>query len=619
MERSTPLPKDLAACQTLIRRQARRLDAQAHAIDAHAQTISSHAQTIDAQARTIDAHVHTIESHALTIAELQRRQEELAREKQELELAFAELLQRAFQRRSERYLEDPNQLKLDFPGSEAAADAAAGLAEAVEEAQAEIVVEETIPEHTRRRRLKPRREQLPEHLPRYEVEAPVPDEVQHCPTHGARKLIGYDVVETLEFQRPKLRVRQTKYPKYACEARPECGVASPERAAGLVEGNRYDTSVAAEVITGKYAYHLPVYREQDYFAGCGWTPCRSTLLNLLVASAVVLRPLIEYFRQVVIDSGVLSTDDTRVTLLLPKTIPPAVPGDLKSQRIHEVFQEALVQKKPSVSARMWAYRSLVVPLSVFDFTVSRHRDGPDAFLSDFHGTLLADCYSGYQGIALRSDGAVLRAACCAHARRKVFEARDVYPREASLLLGMFQQLYDIEHRGKTLSVDERQQLREREAAPVWHALGEWLAGEAAADVLPKSQLGDALRYLRNHWEPLQVYVSDGRLPIDNNEVEQLMKQVAIGRKNWLFVGSVAAGGRAADFLTLVTSAVRNDLDVWAYVKDVLDQLLGGATDYASLRPDIWRQSHPESIRQYRVEERRDRADRQQRRRAARRG
>ena len=118
--------------------------------------------------------------------------------------------------------------------------------------------------------------------------------------------------------------------------------------------------------------------------------------------------------------------------------------------------------------------------------------------------------------------------------------------------------------------------------------------------------------------PLRVYLSDGRLPIDNNDTEQLMKHVAIGRKNWLFVGSVAAGERAADFLTLVSSAVRNDLDVWAYIKDVLDRLLAGSTNYESLRPDIWRQAHPESIRQYRVDERRDRADRKQRRRADRR-
>ncbi len=533
---------------------------------------------------------------------------ELNREKQELKLAYTALLQQAFRRRSERYLADPNQMTLDFGDSDDVSDAAEGLAEAVHV--------QTVKEHTRRR--KPRNEKLPEHLPRYEVEADVPDEMKHCSEHGPRKLIGYDTTETLEFERPKLRVRVTKYAKYICEASPECGVASPERPTGLVEGNRYDTSVAAEVITGKYGYHLPIYRQQDYFAGSGWTPARSTLLNLLVASAFVIRPLAEHFKQVVLGSDLLGTDDTPVTLLLPKQIPEAR-GDPKSQRIHEVFTKAVARGKPSVSARMWAYRGVTVGLNVFDFTVSRHRDGPDAFLEGFCGKLMADCYSGYQAIELRSSGQIQRGACVSHARRKVFESRDAYPIEASMVLAKFQQLYDIEDRAKTMSADERFALRRAEALPIWTSLGEWLDGESASSVLPKGKFGEALGYLRNHWEPLQLYLTDGLMPIDNNEVEQLMKQVALGRKNWLFIGSVAAGERAADFLTLVSSAVRNDLDVWAYVKDVLDQLLAGSTDYHSLRPDIWKESHGEAVRSYRTEERRDRADRKQLRRAQRRG
>jgi transposase len=574
-----PIPDDLAACQAMIREQARTIASQGRTIASQDQTVASQLQAI-----------------------------------QELELAYNELLQRAFRNRSERYIADPNQLKLDFQNSPEAADAAAGLAEAVEEAG--IV----IPEHVRRVQKPKRSEKLPEHLPRYEVEAAVPDEVKHCPEHGERKIIGYDTTETLEFERPKLRVRVTKYAKYACPNQAECGVASPERAQGLVEGNRYDTSVAAEVITGKYAYHLPIYREQDYFAGCGWTPARSTLLNLLEASAGLIRPLVAHFREALIAGGLLGTDDTGTTLLLPQdgNIPPPIPGDLKTKRIHEVFQKAFEEKKRSVSGHMWAYRGVTVPLNVFDFTVSWHRDGPELFLKDFHGTLLGDCYSGFQAIVVRSNGAIRRAACCAHARRKVHDARAVYKREADLLLDMFQRLYDIEDRGKTLSADERRMLREREAAPAWQALSEWLASDVAKSVLPKSGLAEALGYLRNHWDPLREYLSDGRLPIDNNETEQLMKQVAIGRKNWLFVGSVAAGERAADFITLVSSAVRNDLDVWAYVKDVLDKLLAGSTDYESLRPDRWRETHPEFIRQYRVAERRDRADRKQRQRIDRR-
>ena len=179
-------------------------------------------------------------------------------------------------------------------------------------------------------------------------------------------------------------------------------------------------------------------------------------------------------------------------------------------------------------------------------------------------------------------------------------------------------MYDIEDRGKTLSCAEREALRAAEARPVWQRMRELLDGEAAAKVLPKDKFAEALGYLRNHWNELQVYSGDGRLPIDNNETEQLMKQVAIGRKNWLFVGSVAAGERAADFLSIVGSAVRNDLDVWAYVKEVLDRLLAGDRDYAALRPDRWAAEHPQHIRDYRADERRDRADARQMRRAHRR-
>jgi len=206
----------------------------------------------------------------------------------------------------------------------------------------------------------------------------------------------------------------------------------------------------------------------------------------------------------------------------------------------------------------------------------------------------------------------------AHARRKVFDAKEAYPLESSMVLAKFQQLYDIEDQAKTMSPDGRARLRQDAAAEVWASLDQWRKSEAATRVLPKSKFAQALGYLRYHWEQLQTYLSDGRVPIDNNDVEQLMKQVAIGRKNWLFIGSVPAGERAADFLTLVSSAVRNDLDVWAYVKDVLDRLLAGDTDYAALRPDVWRQAHPEAIRQYRVTERRDRAERKQYRRTARR-
>ena len=589
------LPDDLAACQKLIVAQSAQIAEQ------------------DRQLRQQD---YTLAAQAQAVVALQEAITKLQQESVEQQLTINELLQQAYRNRSERYREDPNQLKLDFGNTPEAADAAEGLAQAVEEAQI------TIAEHRRRvhKPRKARNESLPAHLPREEVTLEAGEEVTRCPLHGPRKPIGYDRQETLVFERPKLKVRVTLIPKYVCDGHAECGVQEAPRPEGLVEGNRYDTSVAAEIITNKSGYHLPIYRQQDQFAGSGWTPSRSTLLNILVAAAACAKPFVGYLRDEVIASGRLGTDDTRTTLLLPAEIPKAIEGDAKSQRIHEVFSEARAEGKPSVSGRMWAYRSLTVPINVFDFTVSRHRDGPDEFLvaSNFTGTILADCYSGYQCIHVRSDARIVRAACNAHARRKLFEARANHPLLASRFLAMYQELYDIEDRGKTLPWTDRQSLRQTEARPVWQRLRALVDGEECAKLLPKDKFTEALGYLRNHWNELQVHLGDGRLPIDNNETEQLMKQVAIGRKNWLFVGSVAAGERAADFFTLVSSAVRNHLDVWAYVKEVLDRLLAGDRDYAALRPDHWAAAHPEHIREYRVEERRDRADAKQARRATRR-
>lgn len=543
--------------------------------------------------------------------------EQLTQERDDYKLAYNKLLRQRFRNRSERYLDNPDQLRLDLGDTDEAADAALGLAEAVED------LELTIPEHRRRKPRKKRDERLPAHLPRYEVTADVPAGVKSCPTHGERTLLPesmWDRTETLEFERPKGKVRVTKYPKYACSDHPECGIASPERPTGIVEGNKYDSSIAAEIITGKYSYHQPLYRLQDYFAGIGWTPSRSTQCNILGNVFFILQPLLEFFKRTVQTDSVVGCDDTSVTLLYPKNIPKFDLDDPKQRRIQEVFEEALKSNEPSINATMWAYRGVNVKLNVFDFTVSRHRDGPELFFEDYKGTLLGDCWHGFEAIAVASGGQILRAACNAHARRK-FEDSTSYPDERRQWMRWYQQLYDIEDCGKSMSPEERLELRQREARPIWDAMQVWLAKvrERTSNViLPKSDFAKALQYVRNHFTELTRYLDDGRLPIDNNDTEQLMKQVALGRKNWLFAGSVFGGERSAGFLTLVSSALRNDLDVWAYVKDVLDQLLAGSTDYESLLPWNWGASHPEAIRQYRVEERRDRSRRKQAKRAARR-
>jgi hypothetical protein len=242
------------------------------------------------------------------------------------------------------------------------------------------------------------------------------------------------------------------------------------------------------------------------------------------------------------------------------------------------------------------------------------------FFADYEGTLLGDCWHGFESISAASEGRILRAACNSHARRK-FEQSTSYPDDRKVWMCWYQQLYDIEDRGKPLCVEERLRLRQEEEEPIWAAMERWLwevEQRTRNVILPKSDFAKALQYVRNHWVELRRYLSDGRLPMDNNETEQLMKQVALGRKNWLFAGSVEGGERSAGFLTLVSSALRNDLDVWVYVKDVLDQLLSGSTDYEPLLPWNWAASHPEAIRKYRVQERRVRSDVRTSKRAARR-
>jgi transposase len=281
------------------------------------------------------------------------------------------------------------------------------------------------------------------------------------------EVIGYDWQETLEVVPPKLVVRRTGIPKLACPKAPECGVVEAPRPVGLVEGNRYDTSVAAEVMVAKYAYHLPVYRQQNLFASCGWTPARSTLQNVLKHAANLIRPLVAHLREVVRASPIIGTDDTTVTLVVKDAPPPSDPDTPKNARAREVIAAAQADHRGSITARMWVYRSVTTPINVFDFTVSRHRDGPLLFLECFTGGLLADCYAGYDAVQAASDSRIVRAACVTHARRKVFEARSNHPVYASVLLAMFQELYDIEDRGKQLPPAGRLALRQAESRPIW--------------------------------------------------------------------------------------------------------------------------------------------------------
>ena len=595
------LPGQLEACHRLIA----SLQSQVH----------QQATALDQQATALELKDKLTEEQAHSVVELKADNDKLAQENIELALQVEKLLGQLLGRRSERRIDGEGQLFLDLC-EEASPEVVSALEEAIREAQ-QIVQASDEEQKNRKQNAKPPRtnnRKFPEHLPRVEQIIDLPQEQRE-----GLKLIGYDEVETLRWIRPKLQVLLRKYAKYAHPADKTQGIASPERPTGLVEGDRFDPSVAVEVISAKYFYHLPFYRQQDMFAGSGWTPSRSTLSNLEAAVDFALQPLAEYLTGLLKTDRCVGCDDTGVVLITPKQLPD-LSNHPRRERINEVLGEAIESGKESINAKFWGYYASCLPLVAFDFTVSRHRDGPDDVLQDYKGTLVGDCWSGFQKINVRSDSRITFAACWAHARRKIDECRSAFPLQVAKLESLIRMLYDIEDQIREASDTDRLSRRQSLSRHVLGLIDDYLSSEPMQSplVLPKSNLGKAAAYVRRHWEALNRFTTDATIPIDNNDCEQLMKRVATGRKNWLFKGSLEAGERAARLMTIIGTAIRNDLDVHAYLDDVLRRVLQGETDWSSLTPPTWKESHPGSVREYRQDERRQAADRKRVKRARRR-
>lgn len=521
-----------------------------------------------------------------TCTSIQELQQKLEQEKVELEQTIKELMNRLYGRRSERHQVSPDQLPLDF-----------GEGDVVEVEPDVTEDEEFVADHEkkkRRRKRKKRGGRFPDHLERRteRIEPILPDGIgpEDC------EQIGVDVVEIMEFDRPRLWVRRIEYPKYKIPSLPQLNILQGERAPSLIPGGSFGFGIGAEVLFNKFALHMPLYRQQDPFAQLGWAPNRSTLCQIVANSAELLRPLAMLETDRVLSSLVINTDDTEVTLLTP--------GEGKGSR----------------KARLWIYRSNEeqARYDAFAFTNSRARAGPDEFLKDFHGTICGDCYSGYVNIEYVTDGRIAFSACNAHARRYVFNAREQHAELSSEILALYRALYDIEERASRLDPAARLRLRRKESVPLMKRMEFVINRPLAMKLLPKSKLGQAFGYLRNNWEALKRFLGDARLPIDNNEAERDLRRVAVGRRNWLFVGSEEGGERTAIILTVVASAHRHDLDVWAYLRDVLQRLAKGEDNLEELLPDAWKAQHPEHVRDFRSEERQERAGQRRYRRAKRR-
>jgi transposase len=434
------------------------------------------------------------------------------------------------------------------------------------------------PSASQRRR---RRELDLDRLPHYRHEHDLSEADKQCSGCGrAKDRIGQDESRILEYVPAKLEVHVYVRPKYACRYCKD-GVASPSPPVRPIARGIAGPGLIAQIVVAKFGDHLPLYRQEDFFTRHGLHIPRSTLCDWVQAAAELLRPLYQRQKELALQSPVLWTDDTPVTVL------SAGP-------------------EGSRTGRFWTYIADEHPYSVYDFTESRARDGPASFLRNFQGYLHADAYGGYDQIYLGSNDSIREVACWAHARRKFFEAIHSSPREVHQLLEWIRQLYDIEERVRTWTKAARAALRQHEAEPVLDRIEAYLA-QLERRALPKSVLAKAVSYAQNQWQALRRYTTDGRLSIDNNVSERTLRHQAIGRKNWLFLGSRQAGPRAAVLFTILAGAKRHRIEPWTYLRELLLRLHGDDSRLDEMLPDTWAANHPESVLTYRLEESRRKA------------
>jgi len=470
-----------------------------------------------------------------------------------MEHRLSQLLRRQFGPKQERV--DPDQLLL-FTGEE--------LEQVLEEIAADNA------KTPKQRRTSHGRQQLPAHLPREQQVHELSETERACPCCGEqRQEIGSEMSEQLEVIPAQVKVIEHIRKKYACRQCEE-HVVIAEKPPQPIEKGLPGPGLLAHTVLSKYGDHLPLYRQEDILSRSGVTIRRSTLCDWMASAAELARPLWQLMKQRVLTSKVIHTDDTTVKMLAP--------GKTKT-------------------CRFWVYLGdAQQPYSVFDFTESRSRDGPARFLDGFSGYLQADAYGGYDG--LFAGGDVMEVACWAHCRRYWWEAKATNSRRAHEALSYIGQLYALEetYREANVTGDALRGARQSRANPILDEMEAWLETEYSA-VLPKSPIGKAFTYTRNQWQALRRYTDDGVLAIDNNASERTVKIAAIGRKNWLFVGSKTGGDRAAILFSLIASCKANQVEPQAYLQRLFQALAQrrcrSDDELSGLLPDRWLIKHPQ--------------------------
>ena len=392
-------------------------------------------------------------------------------------------------------------------------------------------------------RQQPKRAALPPELPRIEVHHE-PDSTT-CTCGCQLKRIGEDVSEKLDYTPGVLTVQRHVRGKWACS-----GCQSLRQApvpAQIIDKGLPTSGLLAQVLVAKYSDHLPLYRQETIFGRSGLRLARSTLAQWVGVCAVQLQPLVDALKTAMFRSAVLHADETPVAMLKP--------GNKKTHR-----------------AYLWAYAPGAfedLKAVVYDFCESRAGEHARAFLGDWSGGLVCDDFSGYKA---SFGAAITEVGCMAHARRKFFDLHVSNKSEiAQQALTYIGQLYEIEREVKHLKPDERGRIRKDKSKLLVDALHQWMLLQRQC-ITDGTATAKALDYSLKRWAALTRFVQDGRLPIDNNWIENQIRPIAIGRGNWLFAGSLRAGQRAAAVMSLIQSAKLNGHDPYAYLKDVLARL-----------------------------------------------
>lgn len=385
----------------------------------------------------------------------------------------------------------------------------------------------------------PGRHKLPEHLQRKEIII-APQEN----TDGLKK-IGEEITEELEYEPGKLFVNRYIRPKYAKPDNEGVIIAPmPERPLPKAIAG---AGLLTQIVIDKYVDHLPLYRQMERFKREGVNMPYSTLSHWVSSTCALITPLYNAHKKTILQSSYLHADESPIKVLDKE----------KKGETHRGYY--------------WVYQNSIDGLVLFDYQPGRGREGPQAMLKYFKGHLQTDGYVVYDFFKQTEDITLLH--CMAHARRKFYDAMQNDKHRAEIALQQIGKLYDIERKAKQqqLNAEEVVRLRQAQALPILQQLGGWMK-EQYVTTLPKSPIGQALGYSIQRWDELMIYAGDGKLNIDNNPVENSIRPIALGRKNYLFAGSHEAAQRSAMLYSLLGTCKLHGINPFVWLRNVLQRI-----------------------------------------------